>query len=355
MGSVKELEVIKEPTQKEMGIGRFHFSDRYSVFDWGVMPDLIQDKGSSLCMMGAYCFERLEEEGIKTHYRGLITKEWRLVRTDELKEPTNIMEIDLVRVIHPRPIQKGGKIHYDYSEYGADEVNFLIPLEIIYRNSLPKGSSIFNRLRSGEIKPSDLGFDHMPNEGEELSIPFLDLSTKLETKDRYVSFDEAKEISGLRDAELHKIKDWLNVINVTITKIAVRIGLRNEDGKIEFAFNHKRELIVVDVVGTLDECRFTYNGIHVSKEVLREYYKDTQWYDHLLEAKKKAEAKGIEDWKGLCRSKPPMLDKRLLRIVSDMYRATTNEWIGSKFFDTPPLHRTIDEYKDYIASKGSPR
>ena len=55
-----------------MGIGRFHFSDRYSVFDWGEMPDHIEGKGAALCLMGAYCFEHLEEKGVKTHYRGLV-------------------------------------------------------------------------------------------------------------------------------------------------------------------------------------------------------------------------------------------------------------------------------------------
>ena len=50
-------------------------------------------------------------------------------------------------------------------------------------------------------------------------------------------------------------------------KLPSNAGLKNEDGKIELAFDDKRKLMVVDVVGTLDECRFTYEGVHVSKEV----------------------------------------------------------------------------------------
>ncbi|GAG55731.1 unnamed protein product, partial [marine sediment metagenome] len=38
-GSVKDLEILSRPEDNKMGIGRFHFSDRYSVFDWGEMPD----------------------------------------------------------------------------------------------------------------------------------------------------------------------------------------------------------------------------------------------------------------------------------------------------------------------------
>ncbi|HAV42941.1 TPA: phosphoribosylaminoimidazolesuccinocarboxamide synthase, partial [bacterium] len=140
-----------------MGIGRFHFSDRYSIFDWGEMPDQIENKGASLCIMGAYCFEKLEEQGIKTHYRGVLDQNGNLVKTDDLRVPTTIMEINLVRVIPPEPIQKNDVLRYDYQAYTPNLTNFVIPLEIIYRNSLPEGSSIFKRLRDKEISLSDLG------------------------------------------------------------------------------------------------------------------------------------------------------------------------------------------------------
>ena len=55
--------------------------------------------------------------------------------------------------------------------------------------------------------------------------------------------------------------------------------------------------MVVDVIGTLDECRFTFNGVHVSKEVARQFYKKTAWYKDLEQAKKDAEAKGSKTGK----------------------------------------------------------
>ena len=79
LGSVKDLEVIQKPTQDAMGVGRFHFSDRYSVFDWGEMPDHIEGKGEALCLMGAYCFEQIEALGVKTHYKGLVDKDGKVV------------------------------------------------------------------------------------------------------------------------------------------------------------------------------------------------------------------------------------------------------------------------------------
>jgi phosphoribosylaminoimidazole-succinocarboxamide synthase len=92
MGSVKDLQIIAKPTPTAMGTGRFLFSDRYSVFDWGEMPDHIEGKGAALCLMGAYCFEQLEKLGVKTHYRGLVNAEGKAVKIGDLKEPSSIME-----------------------------------------------------------------------------------------------------------------------------------------------------------------------------------------------------------------------------------------------------------------------
>ena len=351
MGSVKDLEVIKKPTSKAMGIGRFQFSDRYSVFDWGEMPDHIDGKGAALCLMGAYCFERLEEKGVKTHYRGLVNPEGKAVKVAELKQPSNTMEVCLVNVYKPQTSVVNGKIIHDYSVYTPNLKNCLIPLEIIYRNGLPEGSSVFKRLEQGKVTLNDLGLDHTPKPGETLAKPIFDVSTKLEETDRYVTWTEAQKIAGLTDKELVDVKSVLLKADETITEAARNAGLKNEDGKIELAFNEKRELMVVDVVGTLDECRFTYGGVHVSKEIARQYYKKTNWYLDLEEAKKTAEAKGVKDWKALCKSQPPKLDQQLKLVISEMYMSAANEMTKHKLFDAPKLASVIEEYKEYMGEK----
>lgn len=348
LGSVKDLEVIKSPTAEDMGIGRFHFSDRYSVFDWGEMPDHIEGKGASLCLMGAYCFERLEKKGIKTHYRGLVDARGRTLHFDELEEPTSVMEINLVNVYKPRAYVESGKLKYDYSIYTPNLRNYLLPLEIIYRNGLPEGSSIFKRLEMGLITLKDLGLDHMPKPGERLSKPIFDVSTKLEESDRYITWEEAKRIAGLTDQDVENIREILFKVNETITEIAERAGLVNEDGKIEMAFDPKRQLMVVDVAGTLDECRFTYNGIHLSKEVARIYYRRTEWAKEVEEAKKKARETGIKDWKTMVKAKPPKLEPRLKTLISQMYMAAANEMTGKRFFDAPSLASIIKDLKGYL-------
>jgi phosphoribosylaminoimidazole-succinocarboxamide synthase len=347
MGSVKDLEVVKKPTRNSMGVGRFHFSDRYSVFDWGEMPDLIDGKGAALCMMGAYCFERLEEKGVRTHYRGLVDKSGKVVGFDELEQPSNVMEISLVNVYRPKAYVQDGKLKYDYSVYTPTLKNFLIPLEIIYRNGLPEGSSVFKRFEQGLITIEELGLDHYPKAGEKLRKPIFDVSTKLEEGDRYVNWTEAQRISGLTDSEVDEVKALLLKVDGLISELAGRAGLVNEDGKIELGFDPLRRLMVVDVVGTLDECRFTYDGLHVSKEIARQYYRKTDWFRDVEEAKKKAEKEGIEDWKKLCKSTPPKLDPKLKNIISQMYKAIANEMTEKRMFRVPNLPVIIKEHREY--------
>jgi phosphoribosylaminoimidazole-succinocarboxamide synthase len=350
VGSVKDLEVLQKPTKDKMGLGRFYFSDRFSVFDWGEMPDHIDKKGEALALMGAYCFERIEEKSVRTHYRGLI-ENGKPVSFKELKQPSNAMEVYLVSVYRPETRLENGKLIHDYSAYTHNLKNCLIPLEIIYRNGLPQGSSVFRRLEQGKVTPQELGLDHYPQPGERLTKPIFDVSTKLEETDRYLSWEEAAQIAGLTSIEAAAVKVVLAKVNETINEIAAKAGLVNEDGKIELAFDTQRRLMVVDVVGTLDECRFTLDGFHVSKEIARQFYKQTAWYKEVEEAKKTAETKGIKDWKALVKTPTPKLDPKLKAIISEMYMAASNEMTGRRFYDTRKLSEIVNEYKQWAGNQ----
>ena len=338
MGSVKDLVVLEEPKENKPGIGRFLFSDRYSVFDYGEMPDAIHGKGKALCMLSAYFFEKLEEAGFNTHYLGLYDAEdGRVKRFDEIDEAVNVMEIRLVRVVHPE--KKNG---YDYSVYKSLKGNFLIPVEVIYRNSLPEGSSVFRRLEKGQITLSDLGLSAMPESGERLEKPFIDFSTKLESEDRYLSRDEVLEICSISQNELQEICRVATAVDEIITRETEKAGIVNEDGKIELAFDEKRQLMVVDAVGTPDECRFSFDGIEISKEVLRRHYRKTDWYRRLQILK------GDEDWRKILGA-PPRLPEELRKTVSEMYMACCNEITGRKLFDVNSLRDIIGRIKELVS------
>ena len=339
MGSVKDLKIVEQALENKMGIGQFRFSDRYSVFDWGEMTDHIEGKGKSLCLIGAYFFEKLESMGMKTHYLGVV-ENGEVKKLAETKQAVDTMQVNLVRVL--KPGEKDGS--YDYSVYNDESTNMLIPLEVIYRNTLPAGSSVFKRLENGSIKLADLGLKEMPRANDRLDKPVFDVSTKLEITDRYMNWDEAKRISNLSDSELEKIQNYTAEINGLITEQVGKIGLTNEDGKVEFAFNHKRELMLVDVLATPDECRFNFTGIPVSKEVARIYYRKTDWFQEVENAKKQDRA----GWKQLVKNPPPPLPKEFLQLISYLYQSFCNEITERRWFDAPPLKEILSGIKMYI-------
>ncbi|MFW6237830.1 MAG: phosphoribosylaminoimidazolesuccinocarboxamide synthase [Bacillota bacterium] len=340
MGSVKDLSVIKLPAGEKPGRGRFEFSDRYSVFDWGEMPDHIPHKGQALCIISAYFFEKLEERGVSTHYRGLV-EDGEVKKLADLTGPVDEMEVSLVRVLEPE--YNDG--NYDYSNYTGEEKNCLIPLEIIYRNTLPEHSSFRRRVRAGEIDIAEYRLSSLPEPGTFLEVPIFDVSTKLEASDRYISWEEARELAGLNEVEQEEINRVLQLVNNLITEETGKAGLKNLDGKIELAFNSNRELMVVDALGTPDECRFSYRGFSVSKEAVRKYYRQTDWYQEV----KKNKSEGTMDWKqGV--TEPPALPEEVLDQVAQLYMACTNLVTGREWFaDIAPLEEIKENLEELTA------
>jgi phosphoribosylaminoimidazole-succinocarboxamide synthase len=337
MTSVKEFRVDEEPTTDSLGRGSFVFTDDYSVFDWGKMPDQIPGKGASLCTMGAYNFELLDVNHIPTHYRGVV-EDGEELELGETTETPREMAIDLVQV--PNLRYDDG---YDYeSFYDAVGNNYLIPLEIVFRNTVPVGSSLRSR---GE--PADYGLDYgsWPDEVVDLPQPVIEFSTKFEERDRYLSREEADDISG--PAEIARLEELALAVNHILTDHADRAGLVHEDGKIECLY-HDGAIKVADVVGTFDENRFSYDGQEMSKEVVRQYYKreHPEWVDAVSEAKAEADRRDDPDWRSLCDTEPPALSEEVINTVAEMYAAGTNAYTDYDWFDAPELDEAVDTVRN---------
>ncbi|WP_115864031.1 phosphoribosylaminoimidazolesuccinocarboxamide synthase [Halorussus litoreus] len=354
MTSVKEFRVESEPTADSLGSGAFEFTDDYSVFDWGKMPDEITDKGASLCSMGAYNFELLEAEGVPTHYRGVVseagsasegraggsdsrdedTESGDVVPLAEADEPPTGMAIDLTQV---PDLPRDGR-DYDYDAYFADAGdNYLVPLEVVFRNSVPPGSSLRKR-----TDPADHGLDfpEWPEGVVQLEEPIVEFSTKYEESDRYLSPSAADRIAG--KAAVEDLESLAREVNRVVTERAAEADLVHEDGKIECLYLNG-EVRVADVVGTFDENRFSYHGQQVSKEFLRQYHKRTQpdWVDAVEDAKAEAKARHRADWKTLCDREPEPLADEVIEAARDLYAAGTNAYIDRDLFDAPPLDEAV--------------
>jgi phosphoribosylaminoimidazole-succinocarboxamide synthase len=337
MTSVKNFRVSDPATGTALGAGVFEFTDDYSVFDWGKMPDQIPDKGASLCTMGAFNFELLEANGVPTHYQGVV-QDGDVVSLSEALEagnPPREMAIELTQV-PDLPFEAGS---YDYDAYHSEAgENFLVPLEIVFRNRVPVGSSLRKR-----TEPEDHGLemDNWPNEAVDLPEAIVEFSTKYEEQDRYLTPAEADGIAG--KASIEVLEALAREVNELVTEQAAKAGLTHEDGKIECLY-YDGEIRVADVVGTFDENRFAYEGQQVSKEVIRQYHKRTQpeWVEAVSRAKEQANAEDIDDWKSLCERAPESLDAEVVQASRDMYCAGTNTYLQEPVFDAPSLGDALE-------------
>jgi phosphoribosylaminoimidazole-succinocarboxamide synthase len=338
MTSVKEFRVEREPTAADLGRGAFVFTDDYSVFDWGPMPDEIPDKGASLCTMGAFNFELLASAGVPTHYEGVVV-DGDTVPLAEAPDPPDEMAIALTQV--PALPHDGDDYDYDAYHAAAGE-NYLVPLEVVYRNRVGVGSSLRRRTDPGD---HGLAADEWPDDPVDLPEPVVEFSTKYEEQDRYLSPAEADRIAGAADVDA--LAALAREVNRVVTDRAEAAGMVHEDGKIECCY-HRGDLLVADVVGTFDENRFSYRGQQVSKEALRQHHKRTQpeWVEAVSAAKAAADERGVADWKALCDRDPDPLAADVVGVARDLYAAGTNAYTGQAWFDAPPLDAAVDAARE---------
>lgn len=276
----------------------FDFTDRYSIFDWGQMPDPIPGKGVSTAKFAAYVYDSIKQSKICDHH--IIKSNSGFGETDSTLKPSEIL-------VHKFEVPKLSECD---SFYKSRPVNAFIPLEVIFRHGAPEGSSLLKR---GPYKV-----------GERFSEPIVEFSTKLDPQDRLLTHKEAQAIAYLKDEELALIIDTTKRIANHLKQLFETKGFEFWDGKVEFAFssnstNGIRSITLVDSIG-LDELRLTRNGMHVSKEILRKFYRDSDWYEDLTKAKTDFK----DTFREHCHSKPLHLSPDILKSVSEMYIKATD-------------------------------
>jgi len=307
-GSVKDL-------YKQSDKLIFKYSNRYSIFDWGEMPDEIPFKGEALASMAASFFEYLAKKGIPSHFVSALG--------------ADSIEVKAVNVLRPEWIEG----QYDYSIYQDRPTNCLVPLEVIFRKYLGQGNSLEGRLKKNPAYLQDLGLKEIPNSATTFSPPLIEVSTKLETSDRYLTRAEIEEMNVLSDEEFSRLREQTQTVAMELDKLFASFGVKLWDGKLEFAFGNPgpsgaRTLLLVDSIGP-DELRLTYEGQPLSKEFLRQLYTNTSWYNAVKKAKELAQERKTQDWKAICRDElketPKSLTAEQIAVSSLLYQALANE------------------------------
>ncbi|MCB0347598.1 MAG: hypothetical protein KDD37_02120 [Bdellovibrionales bacterium] len=311
----------------------FEFSDRYSIFDWGEMPDLVDGKGASLAAFTDVVYAFLEDT--KTW------KSWTVPSQMYHSEVTNFLESSKALA----KLKENGMLTHRYAQdarigncwkvkkiavpsiqnrnydfYKTKPVNTLVPLEVIFRFGTPSGSSLLKRLAKNPDYMYSLGLTQMPKEQDFFDRPVIEFSTKLESSDRYITPTEAKEIAGLTEGEFNLLYSYAAVLSVRLREEFTKAGLELWDGKFEFSFipgTNDRDFMLVDSMGP-DEVRLTCDNVHLSKEVLRQVYMGTEWQKQIDVYKGKS-----EDWQKKMKQDnltPSSLPKEVKDKVVEMYQ-----------------------------------
>ena len=239
----------------------FHFKDDYSIFDWGKMPDELDNKGFYLCQIGGHLFEYLHDNGIKTHMKSYFNR---------------TMDIE----------------YFDKNEF--------INLEVIFRFGVPDGSSLLKR-----------GYQAR----ERFEYPLVEFTTKRESLDRLIDDHEACKISKLSIKQLENLKKHTIKIAQLLKSLFESKKILLWDGKFEFAFKNN-EFYLTDSIG-LDELRLSTQNQYFSKELLRKYYKRSLFFNEINEHKD--EYNKIK--KDIIKNQPKKLPNNIKKHMENMYQS----------------------------------
>jgi len=148
----------------------FRFTDHFSVFDIGRMPDEIPGKAAAVCACAVKSFRVAEEIGVPTHFLEQLDP-----LTVRVREAQIITDCDLTE----------------------SDTSYVVPIEWIYR--LRVAGSIDRDFRSKKKKPTDYGFpsDDPPAVGTPFPWPVHMSTTKFEVTDREIDEEEAGRMAGL--------------------------------------------------------------------------------------------------------------------------------------------------------------
>jgi phosphoribosylamine--glycine ligase len=341
-GSITDLPLIKRGSVKNLrgplvdaSSGRsvstivFEFSDDFSVFDWGKMPDTIPGKGKALLLLAAHLFRELshpaswrsffaseagtglaavspelrrelESVGMRSCFRGTWPR-------GQDNDPQGLV-VEALAAIPPKRVDRAdGSASYDYSGYPKNVAGTLVPLEVVFRHSLVDKSSWFERNPGTQLRP-----------GHRFETPMVEFFTKLEHSDRFIATrEEACVVGRITEEKLREIENRTILLASWLRRECGLRGLELVDGKFEWGFDSEGRLLLADAIGP-DELRLMEGREGLSKEFLREALRGSRWFEE-IQALKKA-GRQNPGWQKLVREPAPMLSRDPLARATALYR-----------------------------------
>ncbi len=379
-GSVKDI--FRTGTE----LLEFEFSNRFSVFDWGEMPDQIPDKGKNLARFAKTSFDKVQdprrwqrlgkkmdavfsslkgpqdlqivsflrstlgsltEHGLRTHYLAA-------------HNSRNSFMAREVQVLRPHRKETAFGSIYEYQDQMAPfDRPFLVPLEVVFRFGVPAGSSFRSRMGDGSYL-AEVGLDQeflkktQDPRAIYFDLPVIEFFTKLEEQDRHLRLQEALLVSGLNTELFASLKAHSILLALFLREEFSEIDLKLWDGKFEWGAD-AQGIFLVDSIGP-DELRLELKGesfggqknVPLSKEFLRLFYRKSSWFEKLETFK----AKDNFGWKDEMKAKgilPPALPQDWIAYAKNIYEILADLWEFGKtssaqnFSQTSKVAQLVDQ------------
>ncbi len=358
----------------------FEFTDYYSVFDYGIMPDPIANKGLAQTILTNYLFNSLNRSDF---YQEL--KNQSIFNSLDQKFKDKLFTSSLFNYLCQKPstipishslgLNQGNalinetkvNVHnqnnlylevyeaekftttpqkfYNHTVYFYQTPNphkyTLLPLEIVFRFKLDPQSSFLKRCQNDQNYAQQFGLND-PSFLNPLPYPIIEFFSKLEPKDRLLTYSEAALMTKLNHEEFRLLIEFCTIMAMSLYYIFHKRNINLIDGKFEIIKVNQKEnpsndyqpsFILADSIGP-DELRLEYNNNALSKEVLRKFYRKTQWY------------KSLQD--PTINLKPPNLPLELKQIIDNLYGTLVNHILNQNIFpDQLNINQLVDKLKEF--------
>ena len=358
----------------------FEFTDYYSVFDYGIMPDPIANKGLAQTILTNYLFNSLNRSDF---YQEL--KNQSIFNSLDQKFKDKLFTSSLFNYLCQKPstipishslgLNQGNalinetkvNVHnqnnlylevyeaekftttpqkfYNHTVYFYQTPNphkyTLLPLEIVFRFKLDPQSSFLKRCQNDQNYAQQFGLND-PSFLNPLPYPIIEFFSKLEPKDRLLTYSEAALMTKLNHEEFRLLIEFCTIMAMSLYYIFHKRNINLIDGKFEIIKVNQKEnpsndyqpsFILADSIGP-DELRLEYNNNALSKEVLRKFYRKTQWYNSLQDP--------------TINLKPPNLPLELKQIIDNLYGTLVNHILNQNIFpDQLNINQLVDKLKEF--------
>lgn len=287
------------------------FSDRYSVYEWGEMPDEIQGKATALAFLAWFFFDhlgnpaswqdaslfpgladdpqlrQLAQQGLPHHMIGLAGGDLRPLTLDrEILSPSKHL---LVRALSYPMIEDD-----NVTAVGPDRV---LPLALRFEIA-GKGA------RPG------------------VTLHACGASCTV------LSTEEAAVKCGLPVSEMTQLCRLAELTAMRLAATFDGIGIRLTAGKLQFAVTGgeggRREFMLVDSLGP-DDLALEAGGVRLSQDVLEHSYRGSVWHTSVERAKQMAAEREERDWKRICleelKAHPPLLSPIVKEKAAMVYKS----------------------------------